>query len=170
VRSERRRDLLRILHEGRPSSQQEIVRALRSAGHDVTQATVSRDLREVGATKIRVGERFVYCLADDIPRLPSGDLMVRNLARTLAEFALDIRTSSSFIVVLTAPGHAAAVARAIDIAGLPEVVGTVAGDDTIFVATTGVATAESLTESWVATGPSPSELSRMKRRKTGGVT
>jgi transcriptional regulator of arginine metabolism len=160
VRSERRRDLLRILHEGRPSSQQEIVRALRSAGHDVTQATVSRDLREVGATKIRVGERFVYRLADDIPRLPSGDLMVRNLRRTLAEFALDIRTSSSFVVVLTAPGHAAAVARAIDLAGLPEVVGTVAGDDTIFVATTDVATAESLGERWVATGPSPSELSR----------
>jgi transcriptional regulator of arginine metabolism len=160
VRSERRRDLLRILHEGRPSSQEEIVLALRSAGHDVTQATVSRDLREVGATKTRVGERFVYCLADDIPRLPSGDLMVRNLTRTLAEFGLDIRTSSSFVVVLTAPGHAAAVARAIDLAGLPEVVGTVAGDDTIFVATTDVATAESLGERWVAAGPSRSELSR----------
>jgi transcriptional regulator of arginine metabolism len=160
VRSDRRRDLLRILHEGRPSSQQEIVGALRSVGHDVTQATVSRDLREIGATKIRVGDKFVYRLADDIPRLGSGDLMARNLARTLEEFALDMRTSSSFVVVLTAPGNAAAVARAIDLAGLPEVVGTVAGDDTIFVASIDAATAEGLVERWVANGGVTSEVSR----------
>jgi transcriptional regulator of arginine metabolism len=160
VRSERRRDLLRILHEGRPSSQQEIVGALRSAGHDVTQATVSRDLREVGATKIRIGDSFAYRLADDVPRSPAGDLMARNLTRTLEEFALDIRTSSSFVVVLTAPGHAAAVARAIDLAGLPEVVGTVAGDDTIFVASTDDATANDLVRRWVANGGVRPEVSR----------
>jgi transcriptional regulator of arginine metabolism len=149
MRSERRRDLLRILHEGHASSQEEIVRALRRAGHDVTQATVSRDLRELGATKIRVGNGSVYRLSDDIPRLASGDLMARNLARTLDEFAVDIRTSGSLAVVLTAPGHAAAVARAIDLAGLPEVVGTVAGDDTIFVAAVDPAAADRLVNRWV---------------------
>ena len=154
MRSERRRDLFRILHAGRASSQREIVRALRLAGHDVTQATVSRDLREMGATKIRLGDEFVYRLSDDVPRLQGGDLVARNLARTLDEFAVDIRTSTSLVVVLTAPGHAAAVARAIDLAGLAEVVGTVAGDDTIFVATPDSATASRLVERWVGDGRS----------------
>ena len=128
MRSERRRDLLRILHEGHASSQRDIVRALRAAGHDVTQATVSRDLREIGATKIRLGDEFVYRLPDEIPRSPGGDLMVRGLKKTLAEFAVDIRPAGSLVVIATAPGHAAAVARAIDLAGLSDVVGTVAGD------------------------------------------
>jgi transcriptional regulator of arginine metabolism len=152
MRTDRRRDLFRILHDGHVSSQKEIVRALRSAGHVVTQATVSRDLREIGATKIKLGDEFVYRLSDDIPRLTSGDLMARNLTRTLEEFAVDIRTSSSLVVVLTAPGHAAAVARAIDLSGLPDVVGTVAGDDTIFVATPSPAVADRLADSWIGAG------------------
>jgi transcriptional regulator of arginine metabolism len=144
VRAERRTDLLRILHEGRASSQTDIVKGLRAAGHDVTQATVSRDLREVGATKVRVGDSFVYRLPDEVPRSQTGDLMARSLIRTLDEFALRISPAASLVVVLTAPGHAAAVARAIDLAGLEEVVGTVAGDDTILVATTDISSAEQL--------------------------
>jgi transcriptional regulator of arginine metabolism len=144
VRSERRGDLLRILHEGRASSQSEIVAELRAAGHDVTQATVSRDLREVGATKVRAGNASFYRLPDEIPHSSTGDLMARSLIRTLGEFALSITPAASLVVVRTAPGHAAAVARAIDLAGLDEVVGTVAGDDTIFVATSGATSAERL--------------------------
>jgi transcriptional regulator of arginine metabolism len=144
MRAERRSDLLRILHEGRASSQTDIVQGLRAAGHDVTQATVSRDLREMGATKVRVGDAFVYRLPDEIPRSQTGDLMARSLIRTLGEFALRVSSAGSLVVVLTAPGHAAAVARAIDLAGLDEIVGTVAGDDTIFVATTDASSAEQL--------------------------
>jgi transcriptional regulator of arginine metabolism len=144
VRGERRRDLLRILHDGRASSQTQIVAQLRAAGHDVTQATVSRDLREVGATKVRVGDTSVYRLPDELPHSPTGDLMARSLIRTLGEFALRITPAANLVVVLTAPGHAAAVARAIDLASIDEVVGTVAGDDTIFVATTDAAGAERL--------------------------
>lgn len=144
MRPERRRDLIRILHEGRASSQTAIVQELRAAGHDVTQATVSRDLREVGATKVRMGDAFVYRLRDEIPRSPAGDLMARSLIRTLGEFALRIMPAGSLVVILTAPGHAAAVARAIDLAGLDEIVGTVAGDDTIFVATKDAVSAERL--------------------------
>jgi transcriptional regulator of arginine metabolism len=147
VRSKRRRDLFRILHEGRASSQDEIVRALQAAGHDVAQATVSRDLHEIGATKVRTGQGYVYRLRDEIPRSAHADLVARELTRTLAEFALDIRVSASLVVVLTAPGHAAAVARAIDLAGLDQVVGTIAGDDTIFVATQND-TAAGLAELW----------------------
>jgi transcriptional regulator of arginine metabolism len=163
VRSERRRDLLRLLHEGRASRQQDIVAELRAAGHLVTQATVSRDLKEIGATKIREGRTFVYRLPDDVPRLPTGDLVARNLARTLKEFAVDVRPSSSLVVVLTAPGHAGAVARAIDLAGPEEVVGTVAGDDTIFVATPEPAVAEQLARRWLTSSESTGDHDRPPR-------
>jgi transcriptional regulator of arginine metabolism len=149
MRTERRRDLLRILHEGNASSQHDIVEALRRAGHDVTQATVSRDLREVGATKVRIDNSIVYRLADEIPHGHGGDLVGRNLDRNLAEFAIDIAPAANLVVVRTAPGHASAVGRAIDMAGLREVVGTVAGDDTIFVATPSDEVANELASTWL---------------------
>ncbi|MBK5228058.1 MAG: arginine repressor [Actinobacteria bacterium] len=148
MRSDRKRDLLRILHSGKASSQKDIVDALRAAGHEVTQATVSRDLREVGAAKLRSGEDFVYLLPDELGRTHGSDLMIRNLERTLEEFSLDVRTAHSLVVVLTAPGHGSAVARAIDLAGLDEVAGTVAGDDTIFVATPSPDQAVTLAARW----------------------
>lgn len=148
MKVQRRRDLIRILHEGDASSQQEIVDGLRAAGHDVTQATVSRDLQDVGARKVRVDGHFVYRLPDEIPR-GNGDLMARNLMRTLDEFAITIRQAAALVIVVTAPGHASAVARAIDLAGLEEVAGTIAGDDTIFVATNGEAQAVSLADRWL---------------------
>ena len=148
MRIERLRDLTRILRAGHAATQKEIVRALRAAGHEVTQATVSRDLREVGAAKIRVGSTFEYRLPDELPRGPGGDPLSRNLHRALGEFALDLVAASSLVVVTTHPGHAAAVARAIDLAGVEGVVGTIAGDDTIFVATPDQTTALQLTRAW----------------------
>lgn len=148
MKAQRRRDLVKILREGKASSQQDIVNGLRSAGHDVTQATVSRDLQDVGATKVRVNGSFYYRLSDELPR-GSGDLVARNLMRTLDEFAVAIRQAASMVIVITAPGHASAVARAIDLAGLDEVAGTIAGDDTIFVATNSDADAQALAETWI---------------------
>ncbi|MDQ3939804.1 MAG: arginine repressor [Actinomycetota bacterium] len=149
MKSQRRRDLLKILHEGRASSQLDIVRALQHAGHEVTQATVSRDLQEVGATKVRQNGGFVYRLADDLPR-GGGDLVARNLASTLQEFAISVQSAGSVVVVKTAPGHASAVARAIDLSDLDEVAGTIAGDDTIFVATAAESAAGQLARRWLA--------------------
>ena len=149
MRADRRRDLLRILHDGKASSQLDIVEELRLAGHDVTQATVSRDLREVGATKVRINGSIAYRLADEIPHGQGGDLVARNLDRNLAEFAIDIAPAANIVVVKTAPGHASAVGRAIDMAGLKEVVGTVAGDDTIFVATPSDEVASELASTWL---------------------
>ncbi len=135
MRTDRIRDLTRVLRGGHAATQKEIVAALRSAGHHVTQATVSRDLQEIGAAKVRVGDTLEYRLPDHMPRAPGGDLMTRSLHRTLDEFALDVSVAASLVVIATAPGHAAAVARAIDMAGLEDVSGTIAGDDTIFIAT-----------------------------------
>jgi transcriptional regulator of arginine metabolism len=154
MRSERIRDLMRLLHEGTASSQNDIVKALVDAGHHVTQATVSRDLRDVGATKVRSGDGFVYRLPDDIPR--SGDLVSRSLQRSLDEFAISIVAAASLVVVQTAPGHASAVARAVDMSGDPNIVGTVAGDDTIFVATPDNEAAAALAARWQ--GKSRSEV------------
>jgi transcriptional regulator of arginine metabolism len=148
MRPDRRRDLIKILREGSASSQKEIVRELRRAGHDVTQATVSRDLREVGASKVRSDRGFTYRLADDVPRSWDGDLVARNLQRSLEDFALDVRVAHSLVVVTTAPGHASAVARAIDLTPSEAIVGTVAGDDTIFVATESPQSAASLAARW----------------------
>lgn len=148
MKAKRRRDLIKILHEGHASSQQEIVDELRAAGHDVTQATVSRDLQDVGATKVRLNGHFVYRLPDELPR-GGGDLVTRNLVATLDEFAVAIRPAGSLVIVITAPGHASAVARAIDLAGLDDVAGTIAGDDTIFVATNGEQYAQALADAWI---------------------
>ena len=153
MRSERRRDLLRLLRAGRARSQLEIVEALRAAGHDVTQTTVSRDLRAIGAIKSRSEDGVRYVLTDD-RRAPNRDFNERTLIRTVAEFALEIRAASSLVVVLTAPGHAAIVARAVDLSGMPDVVGTVAGDDTIFVATPGPRHAAALVRLWSDTDTS----------------
>ncbi len=135
MKSTRRSDLLKILRSGNATSQEEIADQLRAAGHEVTQATVSRDLRTVGAVKVRVGDRHLYRLAEDVSGGTGGELVERNLARTLAEFAVDIRVAASLVVVVTLPGHAGAVGRAIDLTLLEDVVGTIAGDDTIFLAT-----------------------------------
>ena len=148
MRPDRRRDLIRILRAGSASSQKEIVRELRRAGHDVTQATVSRDLREIGASKVRAQQGFAYRLADDVPHSWNGDLVARNLYRSLEEFALDVRLAHSIVVVTTAPGHASAVARAIDLSPEGSIVGTVAGDDTIFVATESPEAAAALASNW----------------------
>jgi transcriptional regulator of arginine metabolism len=155
MRATRRKELFRILHEGHATSQDEIVSALRAAGHHVAQATVSRDLQELGAMKVKVGSEFVYRLRDEIPKSANADLVARDLSRTLSDFALDIRTSGPLVVLLTAPGHAGAVARAIDLAGPEEIVGTIAGDDTIFVATPDTRTAARVAGRWSGTDNQP---------------
>ena len=157
MRSQRRKDLLQILHEGAAASQHDIALALRRRGHDVTQATVSRDLQEVGATKVRLNGGYAYRLPDEIPRLIGGDLMARRLEETLAEFVIDARAAATIVVLFTAPGHASAVARAIDQAAPDGVVGTVAGDDTIFVATPSQAEAKRIASLWKRTSASEAQ-------------
>lgn len=146
MRSDRRRDLIRILEEGGATSQQEIAEALRARGHRVTQATVSRDLGRLGAVKIRRNGHSFYGLPTALAGTDAGG--GPDLQWTLDSFALEIEPAGSLVVVKTAPGHAAVIARSIDLAGLDEVVGSVAGDDTIFVATESGDTATRLAVRW----------------------
>jgi transcriptional regulator of arginine metabolism len=123
----RRRLLRRFISERRVGSQQELVDLLAASGHDVTQATVSRDLDAIGAVKRKVnGGAARY----EIPSEPAGD---EELARALADFVESIEASGNVVVVRTPPGAAHLVAGAIDRADLAAVLGTVAGDDTMLV-------------------------------------
>lgn len=149
MRSQRLKDLHKLLREGRAASQDDLVRELRAAGHEVTQATVSRDLRAIGAIKVRAEGELAYRLPDDVPSSAEGEFTARNLARVLTEFAVDIRPAGTLVVVSTPPGHAGAVARALDLAPAREVMGTVAGDDTIFVATADAGSATRLAKKWL---------------------
>jgi transcriptional regulator of arginine metabolism len=112
-------------------TQRELVSALKSQGIPATQATVSRDITELGLTKADRGGSPAYVL-------PMGGSVEQvaeaRLTSLLAEAPLEISTAGAILVLKTLPGSAHAIAASLDRLRLPEVVGTVAGDDTLFVA------------------------------------
>ena len=125
----RRNTLAKILREQTVGRQTELVDLLRKLGHVATQSSVSRDLRELGVAKM--GDRYV--LPDTAPA-PKNDFS------TLKQFVSARLTAGTNLTVLkTTIGSAQSVAVAIDSARWPEVVGTISGDDTIFIATAGAA-------------------------------
>ena len=127
---ERRREILRLVRERDISTQSELAEALREAGHDAVQTTVSRDVSELGLVKVRATSgRLVYRPAEE--RDPAR---MTRLAAELRRVAVSLDSTGNLVVVRTPPGYANALARVIDEAAHPDVAGTVAGDDTIFVA------------------------------------
>ncbi len=126
---DRQGTILRIVQERRLSTQEEVAEALRERGFDAVQTTVSRDIAQLGLTKVRDEEgRLVYALpgAADLDRLSE-------LTSALRRWAMSLAASGNLLVIQTPPGYANALARAIDQARLPDVLGTIAGDDTITV-------------------------------------
>jgi transcriptional regulator of arginine metabolism len=122
--------ILRLVDRQKLATQAELAEALRSEGFDAVQTTVSRDIAQLGLVKVRDEEgRLVYALpgAADLDRLSE-------LTVALRRSALALVPTGNLLVVQTPPGHAQALARAIDAAGLADAAGTVAGDDTIFIA------------------------------------
>ena len=106
-------------------NQDELVKVLKKQGFDATQSSVSRDLRELGVAK--AGDRYI---------LPADGAVDANPFAAVAQFVHSVRTAgTSLTVIKTASGHAQSVTVAIDEASWPEVVGTISGDDTIFIAT-----------------------------------
>jgi transcriptional regulator of arginine metabolism len=123
----RRTTLAKIIREQAVGRQTELVALLRKRGHAATQSSVSRDLRELGVAKI--GDRYV---------LPEAASLPKNDFATLKQFVSARLTAGTNLTVLkTTVGSAQSVAVAIDTAQWPEVVGTISGDDTIFIATAG---------------------------------
>jgi transcriptional regulator of arginine metabolism len=112
-------------------SQQELARLLAADGLVVTQATLSRDLDELGASKVRAGDgNLVYAVDPD--RAPADP---DRLDRTLGDLLVSAEPSGNLVVLRTPPGGAHLLGSALDRAGLPDVIGTVAGDDTVLVVT-----------------------------------
>jgi transcriptional regulator of arginine metabolism len=127
---ERQGAILRLVGERKLSTQSEVAEALRDVGLDATQATVSRDIAQLGLVKVRdEAGRLVYALpgAADLDRLSE-------LAAAMRRWAVSMTTSANLVIVQTPPGYAMPLARAIDVAALPDIAGTIAGDDTIFIA------------------------------------
>jgi len=130
---QRRQHLLtRILAENAVASQDQLVELLGREGIAATQATVSRDLEEIGAVKVRVPgvDGLVYA----VPELPRDQVApLDHLRRVLGEWVVEVATSGNLLVLRTPPGSAHVVASALDRAGLEGAIGTVAGDDTVLV-------------------------------------
>jgi transcriptional regulator of arginine metabolism len=112
-------------------SQEEVTARLGAVGYSVTQATVSRDLDQMGAVKVKKGGALSYALPD---QLGDNDWAATRLQRILAEWVLSIDPAGNLLVLKTPPGSAHLVGLALDQARLDEIAGTICGDDTLFVA------------------------------------
>lgn len=128
-KQQRQHRIARLLLDHRVTNQAQVVELLDAEGMAITQATVSRDLEELGAIKVRVpGGETVYA----IPELPRDQVSPQDhLRRVLGDWLVDVERSGDLVVLRTPPGSAHVVASAIDRNGLDGIVGTVAGDDTL---------------------------------------
>ena len=133
TKSYRHGQILKVVRDRSIFTQDELARALKESGIDATQVTLSRDIRELGLVKTPDGYRELE------PESPGTQL-----AALASEFLRDVRIAQNQVVLKTSPGHANSVAVALDDEEWPEVVGTVAGDDTILIVCPDGATAETV--------------------------
>ena len=151
-RTQRQRRIVELLGANAVHSQGELSDLLVAEGTEVTQATLSRDLVELGAVKVRRGRALVYAVPGEGGEVTAvgslGDSASARLRRTCEELLVSATAAQSLVVLRTPPGAANYLASAIDQTRDPEVVGTIAGDDTIMIVTAGadhaVAVAERL--------------------------
>jgi len=151
TKSQRQRMISDWLRQHRVGSQEELVARLAIAGIAATQATVSRDLLELGAVKLKREGEIRYVMPDQVE---PGHTAAK-LDRLLSEWVDAIIPAGNLLVLKTPPGSANLVANALDSAGLEDVAGTLAGDDTIFVA--------------LANGASPENVADMLQQRRSGA-
>ncbi|MBV8355665.1 MAG: arginine repressor [Candidatus Eremiobacteraeota bacterium] len=132
MKSTRQRAILSLIAARPIRSQEELAHLLEQQGYEVTQATVSRDIKELGLMKVPLrngnGGQFKYVEPS------TGPVYASRLHRVVAELLQGVRGSGNLIVLRTPPGSAMMLASAIDGAEWPEILGSIAGDDTVFVA------------------------------------
>jgi transcriptional regulator of arginine metabolism len=128
----RQRAIRDLVEQRAIRTQQELAVALRERGFRTTQATISRDVAELGLVKAGRGGTHAYAVP---PRLREADTSGEERIRTLlGDMPVEIRDAGTILVLKTLPGSAHPLAAALDRARWPEVVGSIAGDDTVFVA------------------------------------
>lgn len=149
TRAGRRQLILDILGRQSVRSQGELLGILSRDGFDVAQATLSRDLVDLGAVKVRQGKTLVYAVpgegGDRTARVAPGlEEVSSRLRRQCEELLVTARVSANLVVVRTPPGAANYLASAIDHAGETGILGTIAGDDTIMIITAGLRQSQAL--------------------------
>jgi transcriptional regulator of arginine metabolism len=162
-RAARHDRIIAILAERAVRSQAELAAALEDSGFSVTQATLSRDLDELGAVKLRSpdGGLPVYVVPEDgspLTARTADDDPPHRLARLLGELLVSVEASANIVVLRTPPGASNFLASALDRARLPEILGTVAGDDTIFVVAREPAGGADLAGQFIALAHAPSQI------------
>lgn len=162
TRAARQQRIVEILSQQQVRSQTELLDILAEDGIEVTQATLSRDLVEVGAEKVRQGRQLVYAVPGE-----GGDRAVRvapdaleissRLVSRCQELLVSADVSGNVVVLRTPAGAANFLASALDHGNVPGVIGTIAGDDTILVVTRGARSSRAVADllmSWTRREPS----------------
>lgn len=139
LKERRQRAIADLIRSDAVASQEELAERLGALGFAATQATISRDLEQIGAMKVRRNGRLGYALPE---AMPSGAAL--RLHAVFRDWVRSIDTASNLVVIRTPPGSAHLVGVALDGSELREIVGTICGDDTIFVACRSSGEAEAL--------------------------
>jgi transcriptional regulator of arginine metabolism len=137
LKERRQRSLSDVIRSDSLASQEDLADRLTALGYAVTQATISRDLEQIGAVKVRRDGQLSYALTEAARAAPS-------LAAVFRDWVRSVEPAGNLVIIKTPPGSAHLVGVVLDQTDLPEIVGTICGDDTIFVACRGAAEAEAL--------------------------
>jgi transcriptional regulator of arginine metabolism len=129
MKSERHRLILNLIRQRPIATQEELMRELAAAGLSVTQATISRDIRELRLMKVASGRGYRYA---ESPQIPAMDAHGR-LCRAIQQYVRDILFTGNIIILKTISGAANTVAAGLDEVGFPEVLATIAGDDVVLI-------------------------------------
>ena len=138
LKDKRQRAIADLIGSHAMSSQEELAERLGALGFGATQATISRDLEQLGAVKVRRDGRLAYA----VPDTPRGS--GTRLATVFRDWVGSVEPAGNLVVIKTPPGSAHLVGVVVDESEVAEVVGTICGDDTIFVACRGAAEAKAL--------------------------
>lgn len=142
MKSERQQKILELIQSQDIETQEELVDILKKMGYDVTQATISRDIKELRLTKVLTETgKYKYAVLSG----PEANI-TEKLIKVFSESIIKFDTADNLVIIKTITGAAQGAAAAIDSLNWPEVVGTIAGDDTIFIATKENAAAEKIVE------------------------
>jgi transcriptional regulator of arginine metabolism len=140
LKERRQRAIADLIRGQALASQEELADRLGSLGFAVTQATISRDLEQIGAVKVRRAGQLSYALPEAVRDAPSP-----RLAAVFRDWVRSVEPAANLVVIKTPPGSAHLVGVVLDQSELTEIVGTICGDDTIFVACRSAAEADALT-------------------------
>lgn len=139
LKERRHRAIADLIRSSALSSQEELAERLGSLGFIVTQATISRDLEQIGAVKVRRDGMLSYAMPETVPSAAP-----QRLAAVFRDWVRSVEPAATMVVIKTPPGSAHLVGVVLDQSDLPEIAGTICGDDTIFIACRSPADALSL--------------------------